>query len=511
MIGVLVVPFCLASINLATDPHMLNLNYHPFVNFLLGLIMLPILPFALIIAEYMTGQELTFNWTEYKTLLENYKRIRTQVSQFIKIELCIELALQITLSSLMLAFTGSETRSEQGLEAIFQDSEGIEIFGISIPPAVFIVLNMVWSLYSCWKAFVRGMSATKDHFPSTSTYILGAYVVLSVAIRCVNAMIFLAPSLGLFDLLRHYQGEKIPFETAIGTDKDELVYLPGRPLKWTWYDISRFTYISTNVTDWNGETIYDPVPPALEMYTVFSLKLCLNGFWILLIVQACVHILVKKLCNPMPFKRQSHTQIIALGMENCQIPVPMEDWDDHHRSIGSYPKAQKKVDTEIRLSILVNWIFNIIMTIPFWIFSKSNPCSVKILFTTILNLYELNIKGHHVSCRQRVLEETIGPFPQETEAYNKIRLISIVFPFVMTGAMFLQYFAYRLYNTSMHPFKVLVESYQPKTETDPATIRLIPVQRNESGNSESSQKPSNSKDPEELESPEVSGEARECQ
>ena len=369
LVGVLVVPFCLASINLATDPDMLNLNYHPFVNFLLALIMLPILPFVLIVYEFTTGKELSFNWVEYERLLENYRRIRKQVSQYIKIELCIELSLQITLSSLMLAFTSSETRTEQGLEAIFQDSK-VEIFGISIPPAVFIALNMAWSLYSCWKAFVRGMSATKDHFPSTSTYALGAYVVVSVAIRCGNTLIFLAPSLGLFDLLRHYQGERIPFETAIGTKQDELVYLPGRPLNWTWYEISRFNYSHYNATDRRGNPIYDPVPPPLELYTVFSLELCLYGYWIMMIVQACFHVLIKRLSNPMPFKRQSYTQIIALGIENCQIPVPMEDWDDQHGSIKSYVKAQKRVDIEMGCTIAFNWIVNLLMTIPIWILCK---------------------------------------------------------------------------------------------------------------------------------------------
>ena len=77
----------------------------------------------------------------------------------------------------------------------------------------------------------------------------------------------------------------------------------------------------------------------------------------------------------------------------------------------------------------------------------------------------------------------------------KTQTISIVFPFAMTGAMFLQFFLYRLYNTSMHPFKVLVENYQPEVEPDPTTIELRPVQAKESEDSERSPKPEDSKIP----------------
>ena len=301
-------------------------------------------------------------------------RIRKQTAEFIKTELCIELTLQMTFSVLILAFLNSETRVEQGLEAIFEVSK-VEIFGLSIPSKVIIVLNIAWGFISCWKSFLRGMATTKDHFPGPSEYLLGLHVALSVTIRCTNTIMFFAPTLGLLDLLRHFQGEIIPFEAAFGTERDELVYLPGKPLKWTWNDISRFDYsfVERNETNENNETypIYNPEPPTLELYTFFSLEHCLNGFWILLFVQACLHILIKRFSNPMAFKRQSIIRMIALGIENCQIPGPMEDWDDYHGPINQYAKAQKKVEVEMGLAIVLNWIFSIIMTIPMWILCKS--------------------------------------------------------------------------------------------------------------------------------------------
>ena len=66
----------------------------------------------------------------------------------------------------------------------------------------------------------------------------------------------------------------------------------------------------------------------------------------------------------------------------------------------------------------------------------------------------------------------------------------------MTGATIIQFLTYLCYNRWLHPFKVLVENYQPEVELDPTTIELRPVQSKESEDSERSPKPEDSKIPE---------------
>ena len=94
------------------------------------------------------------------------------------------------------------------------------------------------------------------------------------------------------------------------------------------------------------------------------------------------------------------------------------------------------------------------------------------------------------------MEQTIGPFPEETEAYHKTWNIALFYPFAMTGATIIQFLTYLCYNRWLHPFKVLVENYQPEVELDPTTIELRPVQAKESEDSERSPKPEDSKIPE---------------
>ena len=132
-------------------------------------------------------------------------------------------------------------------------------------------------------------------------------------------------------------------------------------------------------TTWNPEYNYldrlANVPktisiPPVTIYTYFKLETCLYGFWILMLVQACLILISKRITNPMPFKRQNWAKMISHALENCQLPVPMEDWDDHHGPIASYVKAQKKVEHEMACTLLINLLINLIMCIPMAILGK---------------------------------------------------------------------------------------------------------------------------------------------
>ena len=354
---------------------MFNFEYPTYVNFLIMILLFPFLPFLLTISEFINQRTLSCEWMNYDCALEKFTRIRKQVAQFIKMELCIETVMQIVFSILMLILSNSATRTQQGLETLFDDSQtdGDNLL-LGLSPYVFIIANILWSLKTCWMSFIRGMKATKDHFPSTTFYFLGLYVILAIVIRCTTSIIYFAPILGLLDLLRHFQAESYPFTSARGKN-DDIVYLNGKPSDWTWHNISRFDY-----TDFNN-----PVPPDITLYTYCSLEEYLYGYWILLSGQTLVHLIAKRLSNPEPFKRQNWIQMIAHGIENCQIPVPMEDWDDQHGSIEYYSRAQKTVEVEVGLTMIVNLIFNLILTVPMWILCKMKQLEMCFCTNQLIN------------------------------------------------------------------------------------------------------------------------------
>ena len=159
-------------------------------------------------------------------------------------------------------------------------------------------------------------------------------------------------------LCRHYQGEIYMYY--------EFVVDRSKKLE------SAVHFSNVTGIPWKALTNFvEPkkIPP-VTLYTFFKLETCLYGFWILMLVQACLILISKRITNPMPFKRQNWAKMISHALENCQLPVPMEDWDDHHGPIASYVKAQKKVEHEMAWTLLINLLINLIMCVPMAILGK---------------------------------------------------------------------------------------------------------------------------------------------
>ena len=193
----------------------------------------PLLPILVIILEEKTLLELSFCSEEkISETIQRYQLIKRQTAQFIRTELCIERTLQFSFSILLLVFSKSITRTAQGLEAIFDDTEDSNASNLrllGIPPELLLTLNNAWAMYSAWNAYVHGIS-TKKYFPTSASMILGLFVVVSVGLQCFTTIIYLTPTLGLLNLLRFVQTIFISyiFSHIFTKSYSILQALPGR-------------------------------------------------------------------------------------------------------------------------------------------------------------------------------------------------------------------------------------------------------------------------------------------
>ena len=82
-------------------------------------------------------------------------------------------------------------------------------------------------------------------------------------------------------------------------------------------------------------------------YTILTEEFCLNSFWVLMLIETLLILFFKCFVNPSTFQRQTFLENLTHSLGNCQIPLPIEDWDQTQGSIQSYKKAQRKVEHEI--------------------------------------------------------------------------------------------------------------------------------------------------------------------
>ena len=80
------------------------------------------------------------------------------------------------------------------------------VLGLPVPVEAAIIIYFLWSLASFTFAHAKGLTGHRDYFPFISKLILLSSVLLATIVRIMAITFFFAPSLGLFNLLRHYQG-----------------------------------------------------------------------------------------------------------------------------------------------------------------------------------------------------------------------------------------------------------------------------------------------------------------
>ena len=104
----------------------------------------------------------------------------------------------------MIALVESETRTTQGLLTVFDEKD---MFGI--PAKLFIGLSVAFSFASFSFAQTAGIGGFRIYFPMKSRALIGGYAFLSSVRRVITFVLYFSPCLGLWNLLRHYQGDTI--------------------------------------------------------------------------------------------------------------------------------------------------------------------------------------------------------------------------------------------------------------------------------------------------------------
>ena len=105
---------------------------------------------------------------------------------------------------------------------MFQEDD-ITAFGFKIDAKVIVAISFLWSLYSFTTSHVTGLTGHRDYFPFSSKCLLLASVLCATLNRVITTSIFFTPPLGLFDILRHYQGMNFLLKMKIRITSESLL------------------------------------------------------------------------------------------------------------------------------------------------------------------------------------------------------------------------------------------------------------------------------------------------
>ena len=273
-----------------------------------------------------------------------------------KTELGLETLYQLPIQIILLLVARTTTKTNGGLEAVFSKSE---FLGISADTV--LIIYIIWSFKSCVILHHRQTKSAKVYLPITSQVFVFLCGLFASSARVIAIVSVFIPSLGLFNILHHWQAEQIPFWTRKakaegsfgGLDFNDVLELHGLNRTVYWKELDR--------TDWSN-----PDHPIMASYTLYT-GLTLEKTFIALLVLSYLHLLAiiaVKILTSNNIRKATKFDILRHCLQNMNFPSPFEDFDVGKGEISEYRARRREVNKEMFYVMIVNFSINVSMLTP---------------------------------------------------------------------------------------------------------------------------------------------------
>ena len=142
----------------------------------------------------------------YHQIVGNIGNIKKTLTEHSKLQLSIETVYQLMGTTLLLSYSYSKTKTRQGLAALFEQ-EDHTLIGITMSSRAILVVIILLNVFSLIRAYygeiVKGYNGNYN-FLGKLTIVL--CILCNSIERIMSMVLYFSPTLGLFNLLHHYQG-----------------------------------------------------------------------------------------------------------------------------------------------------------------------------------------------------------------------------------------------------------------------------------------------------------------
>ena len=342
-----------------------------------NIIWLPIAPIRIYLETFrLKYLEMKLNISPAdETLNKEFETKKRMFNMHVKLELGLETIYQLAGQSILLLMSYTKTATQSGLKTIFNE-------GLAIDVIIGLIVSISLSFFSCVTSHLKALSASRERFPFVSKVIVGFYCLFGCLTRVMSMIMFFAPSLGLFSLLKHLQGEQIPWDTGVldMVGPDDLLFLgDNEPVNWLSIDRWARNFSAPKFLQhpngtfqrYKGNLILNPAyldrssgHPTYTLYTYFSLGTYFLIF-VGLILLHMIAVFIAKWMLSQEFRLNfNFLEKLIHCLENTNLPFNVKEWDD---GLGNALDHQKRMQSnwmEIRAIIIIKGVFNLIFLSP---------------------------------------------------------------------------------------------------------------------------------------------------
>ena len=142
----------------------------------------------------------------FKDIVMKIRELDRDLLKQTRLYLGLETSFQVAGSTVLLFFAKSSTKTSQGLSALLENNTSV-VMGLSLPSEVVIAALLVVSLLCFLNVHINGTVegyASNYKLLGKLTILIG--IICAVFVRVASILLYFSTNLGLFNLLRHYQG-----------------------------------------------------------------------------------------------------------------------------------------------------------------------------------------------------------------------------------------------------------------------------------------------------------------
>ena len=142
----------------------------------------------------------------FKEVVVKIKCLEEEIVRHARLQLGLETIFQVTANTILLLYAQTSTRARQGLSSLF-DNDTYFFMGFSLPPELVIGSLLAINFLSFIKVQMNGMTeGYASNYKILGKVVLLFNIICATSVRIASMALFFSTTLGLFDLLGHYQG-----------------------------------------------------------------------------------------------------------------------------------------------------------------------------------------------------------------------------------------------------------------------------------------------------------------
>ena len=293
---------------------------------------------------------------------EDFKRT---LNRHIKLELGLETVYQLVITLILLLLSYTKTPVEKGLKTVF--NEGLEPLSISL-----LIASTVLSAISFTSSHCKVLNVCREHFPFTSRLAASLYSLCGLITRVLAIVMYFAVPLGLFSLLRHWQGEQVPWSlyTLDFVTPDGLMFI-GDNEGFLWNEVDRWIkngtlFIFNQYGTPQPNSDYFIAAPEVTLYIGLTWRPYLYIFFVHIVIHSIVIFLAKyKLSHVFKYGFNLLDKFIH-SLENTNLPFNCREWDDGMGDAEEHRRRMHLNWKEGLVIIIINAVFNFSLLVPLY-------------------------------------------------------------------------------------------------------------------------------------------------